>query len=97
MSKKSVAFKMPPKAVDQIQAAEEWVATRDSVQPALAPEHSATITQLPRPAEPMKRFTIDVTEELHKRIKAQCAMRGVKMADVIRELLEKEFPGGEGA
>jgi predicted DNA binding CopG/RHH family protein len=42
--------------------------------------------------EPMKRFTIDVTETLHKRIKSQCAMRGTKMADFIRELLEKEFP-----
>lgn len=43
-------------------------------------------------SEPMKRFTIDVSEELHKRIKAQCAQRGSKMADVIRELLEREFP-----
>nr|WP_246400314.1 plasmid partition protein ParG [Rhizobium metallidurans] len=41
--------------------------------------------------EANKRLTIDVTENLHKRIKAQCAMRGTKMADVIRELLEKEF------
>ena len=46
------------------------------------------------PAEPMKRFTIDVSESLHKRIKTQCAGRGVKMADVIRELLEREFPTG---
>lgn len=95
MTKKTVAFKIPPKAVDQ--AAEAWVATRDAAQPALTPEHSATVTQLPRPAEPMKRFTIDVTEELHKRIKMQCASRGVKMADVIRELLETEFPSGQGA
>jgi hypothetical protein len=44
-------------------------------------------------AEAMKRFTIDVPLALHKRIKSQCAMRGVKMADVLRELLEKQFPG----
>jgi len=43
-------------------------------------------------SEPMKRFTIDVPESLHRRIKAQCAMRGAKMAIVIRGLLEKEFP-----
>ncbi len=42
--------------------------------------------------EPMKRFTIDVPQSLHTRIKTQCAMRGSKMADVIRALLEKEFP-----
>jgi hypothetical protein len=29
---------------------------------------------------------------LHTRIKTQCAMRGVKMADVLRELFEREFP-----
>ena len=39
-----------------------------------------------------KRFTIDVPEALHRRIKARCAMRGAKMADVIRGMLEKEFP-----
>jgi hypothetical protein len=44
------------------------------------------------PAEPMKRFTIDVPESLHTRIKIGCAKRKAKMADVIRELLEREFP-----
>jgi predicted DNA binding CopG/RHH family protein len=52
----------------------------------------ATITAISTPAEPMKRFTIDVAETLHKRIKSQCAMQGTKMADVIREMLEKAFP-----
>jgi hypothetical protein len=40
----------------------------------------------------MKRFTIDVPVSLHTRIKTQCAMQGVKMADVLRELLDREFP-----
>jgi hypothetical protein len=44
------------------------------------------------PTEPMKRFTIDVPVELHRRVKSECARRGVKMADVLRELLEREFP-----
>ena len=39
----------------------------------------------------MKRLTIDVTEELHRRIKGDCASRGVKMADEIRALLEQHF------
>ncbi len=50
------------------------------------------MTTLVQPAEQMKRFTIDVSESLHKRIKMQCAARGAKMADVIREMLEQEFP-----
>jgi hypothetical protein len=40
----------------------------------------------------MKRFTIDVSARLHARIKAQCALRGEKMADVIRAMLEERFP-----
>jgi hypothetical protein len=40
----------------------------------------------------MKRFTIDVPADLHMRIKAQCAMRGTNMTDVLRELLGREFP-----
>lgn len=44
-----------------------------------------------RDAETMKRLTIDVPASLHARIKSQCALRGVKMADEVRELLEKHF------
>ena len=34
-----------------------------------------------------KRLTIDISEELHRAIKSQCAQRGAKMADEVRELL----------
>lgn len=78
MSRKTIPFKMPAKPTDP---AERWVAEREAAPMAV-----------PSPSESMKRFTIDVAEDLHKRIKAQCAMRGVKMADVMRELLEREFP-----
>jgi hypothetical protein len=40
----------------------------------------------------MKRFTIEVPETLHTRVKLGCARRKVKMADVVRERLEREFP-----
>ena len=42
--------------------------------------------------EPMKRFTIDVPVRFIARVKVACAQRGLKMADVLRELLEREFP-----
>ena len=45
-----------------------------------------------RPMEPTKRFTIDVPKSLHKRVKSQCALRSIKMTDMLRELLEKHFP-----
>ncbi len=42
---------------------------------------------------PLKRLTIDIPEELHARIKSQCALRRTKMADEIRVLLETHFSG----
>ena len=44
-----------------------------------------------RASEPMKRLTIDVPESLHRTIKAQCAMRGTKIADEVRELLSQKY------
>ena len=44
-----------------------------------------------RDLEAMKRLTIDVSSGLHARIKSQCALRGVKMADELRELLNHHF------
>jgi len=41
--------------------------------------------------EAMKRLTIDVPESLHRTIKAQCAMRGTKIADEVRELLTQKY------
>jgi hypothetical protein len=40
---------------------------------------------------PMKRLSIDVPIDLHIRFKTGCAMRGEKIADVIRTLIEREF------
>jgi hypothetical protein len=42
--------------------------------------------------EKMKRLTIDIPESLHRRVKAGCAVRGIEMASLMREFLEKEFP-----
>jgi hypothetical protein len=98
MSRKTVAIKMPPKAAALPAASDSWVGARTNDVP--EGKGSATVTKLTpapaaAPAEPTKRFTIDVTESLHKRIKGQCAMRGVIMADAIRELLEREFPAAK--
>lgn len=41
--------------------------------------------------EAMKRLTIDVPASLHRAIKAQCAMRGTKIADEVRELLLQKY------
>ena len=82
---KKVAFSMPQKPTPP--NAEEWVqgsadTSRDQARTAMTAP----------PPESMKRFTIDVPYALHRRIKTQCAMRGQKMADVLREIPEREFP-----
>ena len=41
--------------------------------------------------EPMKRLTIDIPTELHAKLKADCAMRGRKMTDDIRDLLMEKY------
>lgn len=49
-----------------------------------------------RPKEATKRFTIDVPMSLHKRIKSNCALQNLVMADVIRDMLEEKFPASVG-
>ena len=77
MAKKVTITAKPNRpAGDTAQAAEQWVASG----------------KIAATAEGMKRFTIDVPESLHRRIKMQCAAQGLKMADEIRALLDKHFP-----
>ena len=84
---KKVAFKTLPKTATA--DADDWVQNARPNDREVKTEIASTP---PTASEEMKRFTIDVPVELHRRIKTQCAMRGSKMADVIRELLEREFP-----
>ena len=39
----------------------------------------------------LKRLTIDRPESLHRPIKSQCAMRGTKIADEVRDLLVQKY------
>ena len=86
--KKTVAFKSPVKVPNP---ADAWVTDRHETPAPVAPAEAAA-PDPEVPAEPMKRFTIDVPASLHTRVKIGCAQRGLKMADVLREMLEKEFP-----
>lgn len=42
------------------------------------------------------RLTIDVTPDLRGRIKIAAFQRGVTVADMLRDLLTREFPNAEG-
>jgi predicted DNA binding CopG/RHH family protein len=85
---KQVAFKVPPSKLAP--DADAWIANRAS-----DPEAGSAAVSKPAAValkEKMSRFTIDVPESLHRRVKMQCAARGQKMADMMRDLLEREFP-----
>ena len=63
---------------------EQWIKTAESP---------------PRASEPTAytaRLTIDVTPELRGRIKIAAFGRGVTVADMLRELLAREFPPIQG-
>jgi hypothetical protein len=92
---KQVSFKVPGSKLAP--AADAWIANRSSEPAAMDREEGAVTTlkaveAAPAPKEKMSRFTIDVPESLHRRVKMQCAARGQKMADMMRDLLEREFP-----
>jgi hypothetical protein len=82
MSGKTVQFKMPASR-KHLKSADAWVG--QGVEPHLHGHGTP-------PAVKMKRFTIDVPQELHARVKIACAQRGLNMADELRRILERDFP-----
>jgi hypothetical protein len=89
---KTITFNKPRMVEMDTSSVDRWVG-----EPAVVSPVPDSMPLDPVPIDPvkpveMKRFTIDVEVGLHTRIKSQCALRGKKMADLIRELLEREFP-----
>ncbi|MGO7367092.1 hypothetical protein [Rhizobium leguminosarum] len=89
---KKTTIKMPPKPT---QAADQWVAQTGND---VSESPKSTVVELkqpavdPKPAETIKRLTVDMPESLHRRVKVQCAQRNLKMNEIIRDFLEREFP-----
>lgn len=90
MSAKKITFASKRPSQAGTTNIDDWVKNRETAAP--EPE--------PKPKIKMKRLTIDVSPSLHRRIKSQCAMNNLQMADEIRDLLERHFGeqgAGEGA
>lgn len=88
MKKVTFSSRRPSEEASAAAKIDHWVQNRGAPMPE------------PKSQEPMKRLTIDVSVSLHKRIKSQCALKNLRMADEIRELLERHFGEqrvGEGA
>lgn len=83
MSKK-IRVPAKPQAANPPASANEWIGR---------PEHSGVLNGA---AEPLVRLTFDIPESLHRRIKINCAERGIKrMATELRRILEQHFPEAE--
>ena len=80
---KSVSFARPARKTQP--DADSWVSGAGAEAPT-APAKPAKVSV------PMKRLTLDIPEELHRRVKSGCASRGEKIADVVRRYLDAEFP-----
>lgn len=74
MSGKRVAIGLKPSAQKR---ADEWVT--ESTKPSV--EEGAPVA--------LKRLTIDVPADLHRRLKVKAAAEGVKMADLVRHWIEE--------
>ena len=58
---------------------------------ALAPAAADDWVENRAEVDAMKRLTIDIPESLHRTIKSQCAIRGTKIADEVREMLLQKY------
>ena len=79
MSKKvSIGARPSTRQAPAPPSADEWVGTRG--------ETAATPAT---PSEPTKRLTIDLPENLHRRVKVGCAMEGTTVAAEVRAFPRK--------
>lgn len=51
-------------------------------------------TRAAAPAEKVKRLVVELPASLHSEFKADCAVKGVSMMDVVRDLLKAKYSGG---
>lgn len=85
---KKVSFSGTPKPTPNI---ENWVDNGEVPQP--EPKAAIALPEVkPIPEEPkMKRLTLDIPDELHRKIKGKAVAEGVTMVEMLRELLETNY------
>ena len=72
---------IPAKPQPSSVAADEWVNGT-----------SAPPTGAKETAEPTSRITFDLPKSLHRRVMVDCTMKGVRMASVLRQMIEERWP-----
>ena len=80
MAKKTAQIPNKPRPAN----ADEWVSGNTPATKEIVSQPAQTIVT--------KRLTLDLEEDLHRRIKVACSIRGSTMVEEITKLLKKEFP-----
>lgn len=98
MASKKVSFGTKPQKQPDVDA---WVESRESPEdnstkePEVVTESAvrskAKNSEKSANQNAMKRLTLDIPEDLHKRIKGKAVMEGVTMVNMLRELLEETY------
>ena len=68
--------------------ADEWVTGEPGTAPQAAPAPPPSSPEAEERPVAIKRLTIDVPEDLHRRLKVKAATEGVRMADLLRSWIE---------
>ena len=98
MAGKKVSFGTKPQKKPDVDA---WVESREAAQETMPEEASLGISKAsqeeankleePKTQGAMKRLTLDIPADLHRRIKGKAVMEGVTMVNMLRELLEENY------
>jgi hypothetical protein len=78
---------LPAKPQRSSAAADQWV-NGDTTQ-AIATAGQGTV-------EVTKRITIDIPERLHRRVMTDCAINGVKLTTILRQMIEERWSAKAG-
>lgn len=74
---------IPAKPQPSSVAADEWVNGTTTAAEPVAGKGTA---------EPTSRITFDLPKSLHRRVMVDCTMKGVRMASVLRQMIEERWP-----
>ena len=88
---KEVSFSAKPKIKANV---DNWVENREVPTSEANPQLAASEVAPAREehSQPkIKRLTLDISEELHKKIKVKAVIEGISMVEMLRELLETTY------
>lgn len=98
MASKKVSFGTKPQKQPDVDA---WVENREATQDKAPKETTSRASKTSKAKTKksdqsedqgaMKRLTLDIPADLHRRIKGKAVMEGVTMVNMLRELLEENY------